>query len=225
MAEQASFEARAVLAPRRARVFRFVLALPVLALGVIVWAGVSGSRPDQAASVPEATTVDASPAGAGQTAAAPVVLAAYPSRVPGLDVQGLGDVQLARLTRDDVVALAGWYVPLAITDCPSVVETIPGTSFPQPHPGYDPWAYCERSGVLYASHPRTRAGELGGGPSSVVASLVTGIKLPRELERVGADPMQVVVLGHFVESSSACMLLGACPTELVVDYLGWAAGA
>ena len=34
----------------------------------------------------------------------------------------------------------------------------------------------------------------------------------------------VVVVGHFPESSGGCRVSADCARELVVDYLGWAAG-
>jgi hypothetical protein len=235
MDEQTAFEARAVIAPQRARLSRLAPLLPVIALAGIVWAGVSGGRPEEAAVVvPDASSAAAlSPAAPAMSSAPVAVHPEYPAEVVGLEVLHLGDVQLARLTRDDVIAIAGWYVPLAIVDCPRLTPAV-GEAFPSIRPGFDPWAYCERSGVLYAARPERDAGalrmggrdeEAGDGPRTVDASLTIGVKLPLELERVGADPMPVVVLGHFVESSSACMLLGACPSELVVDYLAWSAGA
>ena len=230
MEEQTAFETRPVLAPTSARRSRLALLVPAVALVGIAWAGFSGGRPDQVTA--EAPDPSAAVAESLAESAAPVVLhPEYPSEVLGIDVQGLGDVRLARLDRGDVIAIAGWYVPLAIVDCPRLTPVY-GAASPSIRPGFDPWAYCDRSGVLYASRPNVEARELaistheprGDGPAAVPATVVVGVKLPLELERVGADPMPVVVLGHFVETSRACMLLGACPSELVVDYLGWAAG-
>lgn len=226
MDEHVAFETRAVLTPRRARRMRWALLVPVVALVAIAWVGVSGNRPAiEAAVVPDST-----PASVAATAVATIVpQPEFPAEVLGLDVRRLGDVQLAALTREDIVVIAGWYVPLAITDCPAVTPDYDDASV-EIRPGRDPWAFCERSGVLHDSRPdkvgsSRRIGpdaEDGGiGPSSVDASLVIGVKLPRPLERVGADPMPIVVLGHFVETSDACMLIGMCPSELIVDYVAW----
>lgn len=188
--------------------------VPLAALVVTAWAGLSGPRPDGTAELPAPTSA------AVQHSQSPEAQQPqYPPRVLGLEVHRLEDVRLALLTRDDVVAIAGLYVPLAITDCPPGVVDDQGAA-PSVRPGFDPWAYCERSGVLYASNANLRGGP-GDGLSSVAASLVTGVVLPSTLEVVGADPTPVVVLGRFVETSTACMLLGACPSELIVDYLAW----
>ena len=231
MDEQTKFEPTAVLAPRRARRTRLAVLLPVLALAGIALAGLTGNRLPSAAD--RATTpVTAAAAGSPPATRAPGTVAQpFPAQVLGLDVHPLDDILLARLTRDDVVAIAGWYVPLAITACPAAVAEYQGGGTVV-QPGFDPWAYCERAGVLYAERPGSIAPIAGpaaaqaapDGPTSIAASLVPGIRLPDALEVVGAAPMQVVVLGHFVEASSACMLLGACPSELVVDYVGWAPG-
>jgi hypothetical protein len=153
----------------------------------------------------------------------------YPTEALGLVVHRLDDVEMAQLNSDDVVAIAGWYLPLAVTNCPADVPSSEQGSQVQVRPGFDPWAYCERSGVLYAAQPGAdgrvapTATDGGGssGPQSVSATLLHGVRLPADLEVVPAAAMRVVVLGHFVEASSACMLLGACPSELVVDYLAW----
>ena len=240
MDEQTAFETRAVLAPRRARRSRLALLLPVMALVAITWAGLSGTSPERATdalagdtdALAGDTVASAVASVPGSTAMPPPQVAAqpdFPTDALGLPVHRLHDVQLARLTRNDVIAIAGWYVPLAITDCPDVTPAVGDTSI-QIRPGRDPWAFCERSGVLHAWRPDGEgmsqrigpdAEDAAIGPSSVDASLVIGIRLPLELERVGADPMPIVVLGHFVETSTACMLLGACPSELVVDHVAW----
>ena len=47
MGERAGFETRAVLVPRRGRLARLALLLPVVALVATAWLGVSGARPDE----------------------------------------------------------------------------------------------------------------------------------------------------------------------------------
>lgn len=227
MNERSDLEARPVLAPRQARRTRLALLVPVIALVAITWAGLTGARPANDATAEVAGTPSA-------LAASPSVEAPeepYPTEALGLAVHRLDEVQLARLTADNVVAISGWYVPLAVTNCPAGVPSKDGP-LPEVRPGFDPWAFCERSGVLYAAQPGPggrvvppSAGaevETGNGPQAVSASMIPGVRLPSELEVAQAHPTRVVVLGHFVETSSACMLLGACPSELVVDYFAWA---
>jgi len=226
MQEPSTFEIRPVLAPRRARRNRLAVLLPLIALAGIAVVGLTGTPSDPTtADIPTATQLESTSPSPPTASEAP-----YPTEALGLTVHRLDDVQLARLNRGDVVAIEGWYLPLAVTGCPSGV---PSQESPPPAvtPGFDPWAYCERSGVLYAARPAAdgrlvappTAEERGAsnGPEAVSASLLHGVRLPTSLEAVHPDPMQVVVLGHFVETSSACMLLGACPSELVVDYLAW----
>jgi hypothetical protein len=224
MDEQTAFEPRAVLAPRRRRLTRLVPLVPVVALVAIVLAGLAGMRHEPPA---VALVEPPAPATAAPAAAATPPEPQFPAEALGFDVVGLGDVRLAPLTRDDVIAIAGWYVPLAITGCPpeSLVSSVASATV---HPGFDPSAYCQRSGVLYATEPTLngratgrRAGATGDGLSSVSATIVKGVVLPADLEVAGADARPVVILGRFVESSTACMLLGACPSELIVDYVAW----
>ena len=221
---EAAFETRAVLRPGRGRGWRFIVAAPAIGLLGIALVGLLGHR---SGTLTAGQPADRSPA----LASAPIPRSSdsaprYPTEVLGLTVRNLGDVQLAGLDRNQVVAVAGWYVTLAITRCPPLAAT-----FAQPsagvEPGFDPFAYCERSGVLYATPPDPPGtpGAInhpaGVGPESVDASVVRGVVLPGALQLVNAAPTPVVVLGRFVETSSACMLVGACPSELVVDYLGW----
>jgi hypothetical protein len=226
----AAFERRAVLAPGRGRRTRLAVALPIVALVGIAFVGLAGHRSDgpTAVDVPAASQ-PATPELAAAGTPLPQPDDAYPAKVLGLPVRNLADVQLAALGRDDVVAIAGWYVTLAVTDCPPLARTFhqPGAGVP---PGFDPSAYCERSGVLYATptFPGTlsQPAELAGvGPQSVDASVVRGVVMPPELQLVSPEPTPVVVLGRFVPTSSACMLVGACPSRLIVDYLGWSGSA
>ncbi len=228
MHEPTAFETRPVLGPGRARRNRFAVLVPLIALGAIAAIGLTGSRSNPTtADLPSATTWQSATPSSAAASEAP-----YPTEALGLAVHPLDDLQLARLNRDDVVAIEGWYLPLATTNCPAGV---PSQQSPPPEiqPGFDPWAYCERSGVLYAASPgvdgrllpATSPDHGGIGPEAVSASLLHGVRLPAALETTHPVAMQVVLLGHFVESSSACMLLGACPSELVVDYLAWSPDA
>jgi len=209
MDEQASFQARAVLAPRRARLSRLALLLPVVALVAVAWAGASGARSDpMTADVANATPVPA-----------PSVRPQYPSRVVGLDVQRLDDVQYRRLGRDDVIAVAGWYVATAITDCPPLAAIYREAALPEDRRGEaDEWAFCDRSGMLYTSPSRDAA------LPAVPVTLVAGVIVPPELEIIGADATEVVVVGRFVESGDGCRVPHGCRRELVVDHVAWTSG-
>jgi hypothetical protein len=208
---RASFEARAVLAPRRARLSRLALLLPVVALVATAWAGVSGARPD-----PVTTEI----ADASAFAAAQQSPAQYPAQVLGLDVQELNDVRGRMLGRDEVVVVVGWYVATAITDCPPLAAIYREASLPEIRDDVDEWAFCNRSGVLYASRPDDNAG-----PSAVAVKLQIGVLVPKELEIIGADATQVVVVGRFVESGDGCRVRAGCRRELVVDHVAWTPGA
>lgn len=217
MDEQASFEARAVLGPKRARVARLALLLPVVALVAIAWAGLSGDRSHPAtADVPVPTTV------AVPTPTLPVE-APYPTEVIGLAVQRLEDVQPGGLGRDDVVALAGWYVPTSITDCPPLAAIYRDGSLPDVRGDADSWAFCVREGVLYPSRPGPDMHEEAGLPG-VTVKVVVGVIVPPELEAVGTDATQVVVIGRFVEFVYGCSLPAGCARELVVDHVAWTPG-
>ena len=223
MDEQAAFETRAILPPGRARRSKLALVIPVAAFVMVALAGVSGRR-DQPTTAERPTATADPVSGPAEASAVPDVTATqYPDQVLGLEVHRLDEVQLARLTRDDIIAIAGWYVALAITDCPSVVADL-GDALPTSSLERDPWAFCERSGVLYAARTGLEQYDTIG-PSAVPTLVIVGVRMPGRLEEVGAAPTQVVLLGHFVEASTACMGLGMCPSELLVDHLAWAPDA
>lgn len=221
MEEQASFETRAVLAPRRARLSRLGLMLPVVALVVTAWAGVSGARPEQAADIPApAAIADGSLAVEGPTTAPPVAREPRPGRVVGLDVQRLDDVQPQQLGRDDVVAVTGWYVATAITDCPRIVVIRREGSLPEVRHDFDELAFCDRYGLLYGSRPQSD-GTRDASLPAVAVTLVVGVVVPDELEMIGADATEVVVVGRFVDSADGCLAPATCRHELVVDHVAW----
>jgi hypothetical protein len=222
MDEQAAFETRAILAPERACRSKLALLVPVVGFVAVALAGVSGPREEPASADRPNSTVNATSRPAVASVAPGPAVASYPEQVLGFDVQPLDEVRLALLTRDDVIAISGWYVALAITDCPQAAPPV-GDNSMTVSPGFDPWAWCERSGVLYAAKTGFERGN-GTGPTAVAASIIDGVRMPG-LETIGAAPIPVVVLGHFVETSTACMGLGMCPSELVVDHLAWSPGA
>jgi hypothetical protein len=237
MDEQASFEPKAVLAPRRAGWNRLAIVVPALALAAVAWAGASGAGSDGevaaspqvvAAAAPSIEVVGSPPV------ALPPRAANYPAKVLGLDVHRLGDVQTRGLDRDTPIAVAGWYVATAITDCPPLAAIYRAAALPEVRGDADEAAFCDRSGVLYASRPHLEVGlptddladnrpwELG--LPAVAVTLVIGVVVPRELEIIGAGATPVVVLGRFVESGRGCPAPAGCARELVVDHLAWAAG-
>jgi hypothetical protein len=238
MEEQASFEARAVLAPRRARLSRLALLVPVVALVAIAWAGISGNRSDQAtAELPGSTAAGAQPvAGASPVAgSSPVAQAAPPAQLPervlGISVRRLADVQPRGLGRGGVIAVSGWYVPKAITDCPPLAAIYKDGSLPYLRGDKDKLAFCVRSGLFYASRPdldeRLPSNNLednrskNAGLPVVAATLGIGVVAPLELEQIGMDATQVVFVAHFVEPGDDCRAATGCPRELLVDHVAW----
>jgi len=237
MDEQASFEPQAVLGRRRAGWNRLAIVVPALAFAVVAWAGLSGPRPatDQLAEA-VATSTQASPSVLPAMPRPPVAYLAardYPAQVIGLDVRRLDDLRPSRLGRDDEVAVAGWYVATAITNCPRLAAIYRAGSLPEVRGDADSWAFCERSGVLYASQPELGRGlatanpentsRTAGGPAVPVA-LVIGVVVPPELEIIGTQATPVVVVGRFVESNEGCGSPAVCHRELVVDHVAWAPG-
>jgi hypothetical protein len=226
MDDRSGFEARAVIAPRRRRLARATLLVPVVALVAIVWVGVSGARPDDPTAVIPLPTIPASPARPSE--------APFPGQVLGFDVQRLDTVQIQVLGLDSVVAVAGWYAPMLIADCPPLAALyVPGPD-PNIRGAVDSYAFCARSGVFYASRPEPYApvvidgtegiGSRSAGLESIGASMIEGVVATRELEAVGGDAAQVVVLGHFVYSGNACGTAAAC-RALLIDHVAWTPGA
>jgi hypothetical protein len=224
-----------VLERRRARWNRLTIVVPALALAAVAWAGASGagsnregaeSPPVVAVAAPSIDVV-ASPA-----VAVPPRSARYPAQVIGLDVQRLDAVQTRELGRDTPIAVAGWYVPTEITDCPPLAAIYRPASLPEIRGDADSWAFCVRSGVLYASRPDVHVPTddivdnlaKEAGLPAVDVTLTIGVVVPQELEMIGADATPVVVVGQFVESGGQCGVPAGCARELVVDYLAWAAG-
>jgi hypothetical protein len=226
MVDQSGFEARAVIAPRRRRLARASLLLPVVALVAIVLVGASGARPDHPTAVVPVPIIAASPA--------PPSEPPFPGEVLGFGVQRLDAVQIQDLGLDTVVAVAGWYTPMLVADCPPLAARyIPGP-FPNVRGDVDPYAFCARSGVFYVPRPDPDApvvmdiidgvGYRRAGLETIGASMVEGVVAPREMETVGGGATQVVVLGRFVYSENACGTAAAC-RALLIDYVGWWPGA
>jgi len=205
--EQGSFEARAVLAPGRPRLARLGLVLPVVALVAIAWAGLSGAPRDRATADIQHPTITVGPS---PPPAVP------PARVIGLDVHPLSDVQPRTLGRDDVIAITGWYVATATTDCPQLAAIYRAGALPDVRGDADKLAFCVRLGVLYATRPdpeddRSENMRL----AAVPVTIVVGVVVPAQLEMIGADPTEVVIVGRFVQPGN----------ELLVDHVAWTPGA
>jgi hypothetical protein len=235
MDEEATFETRAVLAPRRARTVRLALLVPVVALVAVAWAGLSGAPSDRTTAViPDPTSLDAE--GLPSTGTTPPVTSSVeppqrPAVAIGLDVRPLAEIRPQGLDEGEVVAIAGWYAPTAITDCPPLAAIYRDGALPYLRGDTDPLAFCVRSGVLYASRPEvdqglpTNSPSVGGGgnsggPSAVAATFVVGVIAPLELEKVGEDATEVVILGRFVEPDRGCRAAN-CPRVLLVDHVAW----
>jgi hypothetical protein len=230
MDENAAFEAHAVLGPRRARKSRLALLLPLVALVAVAAGGISGTRESHATAEPsDAVVIAVRSQPVVESTPAGVTLVPQPDRpttVIGLDVHRLDEVQPRGLGSDDVVAVVGWYVATAITDCPLPAALYRIDSLPDTHGDADGRALCKRIGVLYASPPDVQdSWSASGGFGVVGATIVVGVVVPPELEMIGADATEVVVVGRFVETSDGCGVAGGCAPELVVDRVAWALGA
>ncbi len=226
MEEQASFETRSVLGPKRARRTRLALLVPAIVLIAIAWAGITGARPNQpTALAPDATVVAPSEIAAAPTAtAATVPQLPRPTQVFGLDVRRLDGVQPGAYDRDDILVLTGWYVPTAITDCPELAAIYRDGALPDVRGDTDVLAFCVRSGRLYASHPGLRENRFTEG-RAVPATFVIGVQAPMEIETIGADPREVVFIARFVEGLPGCTSRDGCRPELLIDHVVWTAGA
>jgi hypothetical protein len=224
--EQATFEARPVLEPRRARLGRFMLAVPVIAFIAVAGAGLSGARHDRSTAdnlVPPAIAVVPPAPSAAQPRPTD---AARPDLALGLAVQRLDEVQREGLGPDDVFAVVGWYVPTGMSDCPPLAAKFKASTSPAT-PGFgDAWAYCTRTGVLYASPPAAPDSWSGSaGLGAVGVSVATGVVMPSELELVGGDAIEVVVVAQFLDSGSCLRCAAPGPPLLLVDHVAWSSGA
>jgi len=236
MDEQASFEPRSVLGSKRARWNRLRVVVPALALVATAWIGISGERSGTDTAAVGETGLASAAAAASPADIQPSFEPVIPEQALGLDVQRLDAVRTAGLDPDTVVAVAGWYVATSITDCPPLAAIYRDGALPEIRrdiAAVDSWAFCDRTGVLYASRPdleeRLPTNNLednrskGAGLPAIAASMVIGVVAPPGLEAIGTTATHVVVLGRFVETSRGCGSPAACRVELVVDYIPWAA--
>jgi hypothetical protein len=237
MDEQASFEPRSVLGSRRARWSRLRVIVPALALAAVAWIGISGQRPaSETAAGGEAAQTSATATGASPADVQAAPELAIPNQALGLAVHRLGDVQPADLEPGAVIAIAGWYVATAIADCPPLDAFYRKGALPEVRgdiAAVDTWAFCDRTGVLYAAQPlpdgHLPTDDLDNntpaalGLPAVVTSMVVGVVAPPQLETIGGRATPVVVISHFVPGPN-CPDRPVCSPELVVDYVAWAAG-
>lgn len=236
MDEQARFETRVVLAPKRARSSRLAVLVPGVALIATAWAGLSGAPSNQSAAGVDASRAT-QPGTAAAQPSAPVAERPpdpqAPGRVLGLEVTPLAQLEARQLGRDDVVALSGWYVATRITACPPLAEIYWEATLPDVRTA-DWRVFCNRSGVLFASQPHLADNQpmssfeatqsRNAGVSVVTAWLAIGIVVPPALEVVDLDSTAVVVVGRFVESADACPVVQGCPRDLMIDRVAWTAG-
>jgi hypothetical protein len=225
MDEEATFEARAVLAPKRRRVSRFALAVPAVALAAIAATGLIGPHERRAITelVPPPTPL-VSPSPRPQ----------HPSTVLGLPVQRLDALRPLALDPDHELAVAGWYSTTAITGCPPLAAIYRDGALPYLRGDSDKLAFCVRSGMLYAAEPvpglpqpttAPRQGPAADPTMSVVAVTVAiGVVMPQDMEVIGASSTEIVVLGRFVPRRAGCVFLGGCGRDFVVDYVAWTPG-
>jgi hypothetical protein len=240
MDEQAAFETRAVLAPRRGRLSRLALVVPAIALAATAWARLGGVRSDPVtADIP---TSDAIVAPAPPGPMAQVVARTqpeYPARVFGLDVQRLDEVGAAAVGRGELRAVAGWYLPTRIIDCPPLASAFraPDALGSDRGPGSwaaDSWAYCDRLGLLYATRPDLEQREptnnlednrsKNAGLPVVPVAIAFGVVVLPELEALGSDATPVVILGRLDDTGADCSIPARCGRALVVDHVAWVGG-
>jgi len=237
MDEQASFEPRSVLGSRRGRWNRLRVIVPALALASIAWIGFSGEHQGGDVATGEKVAKASSTAAVPSPADAPASPeVAIPTQALGLAVHRLDSVQPEHLERGAVIAIAGWYVATAIAHCPPLDAFYRAGALPEVRgdiAAVDTWAFCERTGVLYAAQPvpdgHLPTDDLDNntpaalGLPAVATSMVIGVVAPPQLEKIGGAPTPVVVIGHFAPGPN-CPDRPACKPQLVVDYLPWAGG-
>jgi hypothetical protein len=215
MDDRATFETRAVLGAKRTRLARLALLVPAAVLVSIAWAGFSGPRSHQ---VTAESTAPTAPAVAVLATPRPQP----PGQVLGLTVHPLDAIQPRALGRDEVIVVAGWYRTTAINDCPPLAAIYRDGELPYLRGDADTLAFCVRSGVLYGTQPGQNDTANAALPS-VAVTLATGIVVPPDIEVIGGDSTEVIVLGRFVQSGDECQVPAGCRPRLVVDHVAWTA--
>lgn len=226
--DEQGFEARAVLTPRRRRLSRALLLVPAVVLVALAVAGIAGPHPRE----PSANL----PAPTGATVSiAPRPVPQRPATALGLAVHWVDELRPLETDPAQELAVAGWYTTTAITGCPALAAIYRDGALPYLRGDADKLAFCVRSGVLYAAEPipgvpaptsAPREGPAADPTMSVLAVTVAiGVVMPPEIEVVGADSMEVVVLGRFVPRQAGCLFLRGCGRDFIVDHIAWTPAA
>ena len=234
MDEQATFETRAVLAPKRSRRNRVALLVPALALVATAWAGLSGRSEQGIGPAPSRAVASQGAVAAATSGAATRPDVQHPTEALGFEVRPLDEVNPRALDADQLVAVAGWYFMTEISDCPPLSDVFRETAQPGANRRTDPWRFCERSGVLFATQPLFKGGQpasdfdenriKNSGLPAINVSVDEHVIMPAPLEVIGGDATAVVVLGRFVQPDDRCHWPMECPRQLVVDHIAWSAG-
>lgn len=230
MEEQASFETRAVIVPRRGGWNRLLIVVPALVLVGVVWAGAVGRQsPLESAAATSAVAAVALPSPSAASRGNPI----FPVDALGLQVRRLNEVDPNALRANQIVAIAGWYETTAITGCPKLTDLFRRQAGAEANVSIDSSSYCDRFGVLYARDPldtRPMLYDVSGGSTNVGldkvdATLVQGVVMPLSLQQVSGAAVAVVVLAHFTPAfvpAGTCVVPLVCPLHLVVDHVTWA---
>jgi hypothetical protein len=237
MDEQSSFEPQAVLAPKRAGWNRLRIILPVVALIGAVWFGISGRGP--AASPGDehdkAIAQASNPASPADTTQPPGQdTGGYPSTVLGIEVRTLANLDRSNTGKEQVVAVAGWYLAWPSLGCPTSRGVVPGF-VAELGVDADRRTFCDRSGLLVAiPNPAGSSTNVGGAndhpygssaPQPLPVIVTPGVVLPAELSGTGAAsaPGQVILIGRLVERSQPTDQASS-GAQLLVDRVAWADG-
>jgi hypothetical protein len=233
MDEQASFEPRAVLAPRRAGWSRLAVLVPAIGLVGAVWFGTSGPQSDS----PTPSGDDKRVAHESQAEVAIEQVPqrapeAYPTTVLGIEVRTLADLDQVGVHDRPVIAVAGWYVAWPSLGCP--------TSSGVDQPGLvaelgvdaDIRTFCDRSGVLVPTPNPAGSTNVGGANDHPYGSgaapalpvfLTPGAVVPPEVAAPDAAPTEVILVGRLEEPGQRTFQ-ATTARRLVVDRVVWADG-
>jgi hypothetical protein len=216
MDEQTSFETRAVIGPRRAGLNRIAIAIPVLALGAMVWFGLSGTSPalnPANGSPPPTRAPDALESGRQAPS--------YPATAFGIEVRTVGDVARADVGAEAVTAVAGWYVAWPNLGCFIADATEPPGILANLGVNADVRTFCDRSGALTAAPtvPRQRAGASPG----LYVVLAPGLVVPPQMNVPDGPPIEVVLVGRVVAMRHPTDQV-TTDRQFLVDGVAWANG-
>jgi len=231
MDEQASFEPRAVLAPRRAGWNRLAVLVPAVALIGAVWLGTSGPQSDS----PTPSGDDKAVARESGTDAIEQVPQrapeAYPATVLGIEVRTLANLEQADVGDRLVIAVAGWYVAWPSLGCPTSSGIEPGF-VAELGVNADIATFCDRSGVLVSTPNPAGSTNVGGANDHPYGSatapalpvlLTPGVVVPPEVALPYVAPSEVILIGR-LEDPGQRTFQATTARQLVVDRVVWADG-